>query len=226
MHIIKLRIKPCIEKDREVCLGIRNITEDTTSASGSKAFKSQCTENNYISISVKHLSTCLSKCWQKLCGIEMSRLASWGWGKHLSPCLNQHLLEQIQSPGFPLIACIPKPARTSAKSALRADKSTLPTVSVGLLPSGLVLLSLWAYVTMHYPRNTDTHFRGFLGRNVSATRCFGSCPQRNTVLMIWPENEEIVATLPVKDPFTETRAPCGQRPRVVSNKKSSELKLF
>lgn len=36
--------------------------------------------------------------------------------------------------------------------------------------------------------------------------------------MIWPEDEEIMVTLPVKDPFTETRDPHVHQPRLVSIK--------
>lgn len=72
---------------------------------------------------------------------------------------------------------------------------------------------------MYYSRNIDMHFRELLGRKVSATRCFGNCPQWDTVLMIWPENGEIMTTLLVKDPFTEMRVPHVHRPRLDRIKK-------
>lgn len=58
-----------------------------------------------------------------------------------------------------------------------------------------------------YSRNTVMHFKELLGRKMSAIRYFRNCPQWDAVPMIWPEDEEIMVTLPVKDPFTETRDP-------------------
>lgn len=40
--------------------------------------------------------------------------------------------------------------------------------------------------------------------------------------MIWAENEEIMTTLLVKDPFTETRIPRVERPKLVSIKKEKK----
>lgn len=53
---------------------------------------------------------------------------------------------------------------------------------------------------------------------MSAIRYFRNCPQWDAVPMIWPEDEEIMVTLPVKDPFTETRDPHVHPPRLVSIK--------
>lgn len=117
-----------------------------------------------------------------------------------------------------------KCARTHTKSILRADKSTLSTVSLGLLALRLNLFPFWARVAVYFSRKRDMHFRNtgtyfweLCGRSVPWDVL--QISQYDTVLMIWPENEEIMVMIWVKGPLTGTRFPPGQRPRLLNIKK-------
>lgn len=75
-----------------------------------------------------------------------------------------------------------KCAKAYIKSILRADKYTLPSVSVGLLPLGLSLLPLWAHVAICFSRNCASwcalqKYRYTLQGSwkKSATRCYENC---------------------------------------------------
>lgn len=143
----------------------------------------------------------------------MSLLAFWGWDTHLSSCLNQHLLEQIKSPEFPLIIYTQKTCKD--KSMLIADKSSLSTTSVGLFALMINFLSSLSPCLLKKYRYA---LQGTSWKKMSTIRCFRNCPQWDTVPMTRPEKEEIMATLPVEDPFTETRDPHVHQPWLVNIK--------
>lgn len=117
-----------------------------------------------------------------------------------------------------------KCTRTHTKSILRADKSTLSTVSLGLLPLRLNLLSFWAMVTVYFSRKRDTHFRntGMYFRELNGRSVLWDVleiSQCDTASMIWPENVEIMVLMWVKSPLTGTGIPPGQSHRLFSIKK-------
>lgn len=156
----------------------------------------------------------------------MSLLTSWGWSTCLSPCLSQHFLEQISLLDFFLFAQ-KKCAKAYIKSILRADKYTLPSVSVGLLPLGLKFassLSPCCYVLfkklcfLMCTSEIQVHASGIFLEE----KCHKMLWKLPGVILCWWYGQKMrKLQLWVKDLLAGNRIPPGRRSRLISIKKHS-----